>query len=63
MRFVDEYRSADMAQRLGEQIAGLVQPGRRYELMEVCVTPSSGRPLRAPAGRQRPARSCVHSGA
>jgi hydrogenase expression/formation protein HypD len=36
MRFVDEYRSADMAQRLGEQIAGVAEPGRRYKLMEVC---------------------------
>jgi hydrogenase expression/formation protein HypD len=36
MRFVDEYRSADAARRLAERIAGLVEPGRTYKLMEVC---------------------------
>jgi len=36
MRFVDEYRSGDVARRLAEQIAGLVEPGRTYKLMEVC---------------------------
>jgi len=36
MRFVDEYRSGDIAKRLAEQIAGLVKPGRHYKLMEVC---------------------------
>jgi hydrogenase expression/formation protein HypD len=36
MRFVDEYRSGDIAKRLAEQIAGLVEPGRHYKLMEVC---------------------------
>jgi hydrogenase expression/formation protein HypD len=36
MRFVDEYRSGDVARRLAEQITGLVEPGRTYKLMEVC---------------------------
>ena len=36
MKYVDEYRSPDLALRLAEQIAGLVQPGRQYKLMEVC---------------------------
>ena len=36
MRFVDEYRSADVAGRLAERIAGLVEPGRTYKVMEVC---------------------------
>jgi hydrogenase expression/formation protein HypD len=36
MRFVDEFRSAELAKRLAHEIAGLVEPGRRYKLMEVC---------------------------
>jgi hydrogenase expression/formation protein HypD len=36
MRFVDEYRSGEVARRLSERIAGLVEPGRRYKVMEVC---------------------------
>ena len=36
MRFVDEYRSGELAERLAEQIAGLVEPGRHYKFMEVC---------------------------
>ena len=36
MRFVDEYRSGEVAKRVAEQIAGLVEPGRHYKLMEVC---------------------------
>ena len=36
MRFVDEYRSADVAKRVAEQIRDLVEPGRHYNLMEVC---------------------------
>jgi hydrogenase expression/formation protein HypD len=36
MRYVDEYRRGDVAKRLAEQIAGLVEPGRIYKLMEVC---------------------------
>ena len=36
MKYVDEYRSPRDAERLGEQIAALVEPGRRYKLMEVC---------------------------
>jgi hydrogenase expression/formation protein HypD len=36
MRFVDEYRSGDVAKRLSERIAELVEPGRRYKVMEVC---------------------------
>jgi hydrogenase expression/formation protein HypD len=36
MRFVDEYRSPELARRLSAQIAELAEPGRRYKLMEVC---------------------------
>ena len=36
MKYVDEYRSAEDAERLAERIAGLVEPGRHYKLMEVC---------------------------
>jgi hydrogenase expression/formation protein HypD len=36
MKYVDEYRRGDVAKRLAEQIAGLVEPGRTYKLMEVC---------------------------
>ena len=36
MRYVDEYRSRDDAKRLAQRIAELVEPGRRYKLMEVC---------------------------
>jgi hydrogenase expression/formation protein HypD len=36
VRFVDEYRSGDVARHLAERIAALVEPGRSYKLMEVC---------------------------
>jgi hydrogenase expression/formation protein HypD len=36
MRFVDEYRSGDIAKSLAEQIAAMVEPGRTYKFMEVC---------------------------
>ena len=36
MRYVDEFRSGDVARRVSERIAGLVEPGRRYKFMEVC---------------------------
>ena len=36
MKFVDEYRSPVVARHVAEQIAGLVEPGRQYKLMEVC---------------------------
>ena len=36
MKFVDEYRSGEVAKRVVEEIAGLVEPGRSYKLMEVC---------------------------
>ncbi|MBA3476457.1 MAG: hydrogenase formation protein HypD, partial [Actinobacteria bacterium] len=36
MKYVDEYRSPAVARSLSEQIAGLVDPGRQYKLMEVC---------------------------
>jgi hydrogenase expression/formation protein HypD len=36
MKYVDEYRSAEDAERLAERIAALVEPGRHYKLMEVC---------------------------
>ena len=36
MRFVDEYRSGEVAKRLADRVAGLVAPGRTYKFMEVC---------------------------
>jgi len=36
MRFVDEYRDADLGQALAGEILGLVEPGRHYKVMEVC---------------------------
>ena len=36
MRFVDEFRNADLAQAVGAQIAALCEPGRHYKFMEVC---------------------------
>lgn len=36
MRFVDEFRDAELAQTLSAQIAGLAEPGRHYKIMEVC---------------------------
>ncbi|MBA3347406.1 MAG: hydrogenase formation protein HypD, partial [Actinobacteria bacterium] len=36
MKFVDEFRSGEVAKRVAEQIATLVEPGRTYKLMEVC---------------------------
>ena len=36
MRFVDEYRSPEVARRVAEQIHALAEPGRHYKLMEVC---------------------------
>jgi hydrogenase expression/formation protein HypD len=36
MRFVDEYRDADLGQAVAGQILSLVEPGRHYKFMEVC---------------------------
>jgi hydrogenase expression/formation protein HypD len=36
VRFVDEFRDAELGRALAAQIASLVEPGRRYKLMEVC---------------------------
>ena len=36
MRFVDEYRSGDIARRLTEELTELLEPGRDYKFMEVC---------------------------
>ncbi|MGH8895475.1 MAG: hydrogenase formation protein HypD [Egibacteraceae bacterium] len=36
MRFVDEFRDAEMAQVLSAQIVHLCEPGRQYKFMEVC---------------------------
>ena len=36
MRFVDEFRDGELGQKLAAQILGLVEPGRRYKIMEVC---------------------------
>lgn len=36
MRFVDEFRDRKLAEDLASEIAGLVEPVRRYHFMEVC---------------------------
>ena len=36
MRYVDEFRDAELARGLGAQIAALAEPGRHYKVMEVC---------------------------
>src|ERR1700729_411759 len=36
MRFVDEFRDADMAHALAAKMRGMCAPGRQYKFMEVC---------------------------
>jgi hydrogenase expression/formation protein HypD len=36
MRFVDEFRDADLGRAVAAEILATVQPGRRYKVMEVC---------------------------
>ncbi|HEY7103476.1 MAG TPA: hydrogenase formation protein HypD [Mycobacteriales bacterium] len=36
MKYVDEFRDAELAQAVGAQIAALCEPGRHYKVMEVC---------------------------
>jgi hydrogenase expression/formation protein HypD len=36
MKFVDEFRDAELAAVLGREIAALCEPGRHYKIMEVC---------------------------
>src|SRR3954466_13943556 len=36
MKFVDEFRDAELAEVLGREIAALCEPGRHYKVMEVC---------------------------
>jgi hydrogenase expression/formation protein HypD len=36
VRFVDEFRDADLGRALAADILGAVEPGRHYKLMEVC---------------------------
>jgi hydrogenase expression/formation protein HypD len=36
VRFVDEFRDAELAKAVGAQIAALSEPGRNYKIMEVC---------------------------
>ena len=36
MRFVDEYRDAELGRVLSTEIAAAVEPGRHYKVMEVC---------------------------
>jgi hydrogenase expression/formation protein HypD len=36
MRFVDEFRDADLGRVLAGEILGAVEPGRHYKVMEVC---------------------------
>jgi hydrogenase expression/formation protein HypD len=36
VRYVDEFRSGEVAARLAAEIAALVEAGRRYKVMEVC---------------------------
>ncbi len=36
MRFVDEFRNAELGARLADQIAAVADPSRHYKIMEVC---------------------------
>ncbi len=36
MKYIDEFRDGDVAQRLAGRIAAELQPGRRYSFMEFC---------------------------
>ena len=36
MKFVDEYRDAELGRALAGEILAPVEPGRHYKLMEVC---------------------------
>lgn len=36
MKYIDEFRDGDIAQRLAARIAAELQPGRRYSFMEFC---------------------------
>ena len=36
MRFVDEFRDAELGRALSTEIAALPEPGRHYKIMEVC---------------------------
>ena len=36
MKFVDEFRDAELGQKLAEKIRSVVEPGRHYKVMEVC---------------------------
>jgi hydrogenase expression/formation protein HypD len=36
VKFVDEFRDAELAQAVGAQIAAVCEPGRHYKIMEVC---------------------------
>ena len=36
MRFVDEFRDAELGRVLAGEILGTVEPGRHYKIMEVC---------------------------
>ena len=36
MKFVDEFRDAELGQALAGEILAAVEPGRHYKLMEVC---------------------------
>ena len=36
MRFVDEFRDADLGRAVAGEILATVEPGRHYKVMEVC---------------------------
>ncbi|HXU44042.1 MAG TPA: hydrogenase formation protein HypD [Thermoanaerobaculia bacterium] len=36
MKYVDEYRNADLGRALSAQILATIEPGRHYKIMEVC---------------------------
>ena len=36
MKFVDEFRSGELARKLSDELAGLVEPGTTLKIMEVC---------------------------
>ena len=36
MKYVDEYRDAELGRALSTEIAAIAEPGRHYKVMEVC---------------------------
>ena len=55
MRFVDEFRDAELGRALAAEVLSRVEPGRHYKVMEVCGghTHSIYKYGRRPAAGQR----------